>query len=119
MCCIWHTRVKTPAAPDASQFGGANEETQQRNNPAKSCVGFANAPPSEDFMERFNGYIDNLINTDTNKKAVLEKLIAINTELSVTNSRLSNTNAELSATNSKLNSDLRKLRKQLNAAIKK
>ena len=112
---------KLLAAPDSSQFGGANAATQQHATPsAGNRVGFSDAaPPSGDFMHQFDGYMDNLANTATNEKAVMERLSKSIADLTEANSKLVSSNIDLSATNAKLTSDLRKLREQLNAANKK
>ena len=112
---------KLLAAPDASQFGGANAATHQRGNqPTGGRVGFSNgAPPSGDFMNQFDGYMDNLANAATNEKAVLERLSKSIADLTEANSKLVSSNIDLADTNAKLTSDLRKLREQLNAANKR
>ena len=70
-------------------------------------------------MHQFDGYMDNLANAATNKKAVLERLATSIEDLTKANVKLAGSNTDLAATNFKLTSDLRKLCEQLNAAIKK
>jgi len=112
---------KLLAAHDSSQLCGANAATQQQKmQSAGNHVGFSNsAPPSEDFLDQFDGPMHNLANTATNEKAVMERLSKSIADITKANSKLVSSNIDLSATNAKLTSDLRKLREQLNAANKR
>jgi len=109
---------KLLAAPDVSQFGSDNSVThQQQEISAGGRIGFSdNAPPSEDFEEQFNRYMDKLANAAINEKAVMERLSTSIANLTKANSKLVSSNIKLSATNAKLTFDLCILRKQLNAA---
>jgi len=70
-------------------------------------------------MEQSDGYMDNLTNTATNEKAVMERLSKSIFNLTEANSKLVSSNIDLSATNTKLTSDLCKLRDQLMGGIHK